>query len=527
MAGKPLILIVDDDAADREALEQALLPLGARLSTIADGHQLRDAVASLRPDLIVLDALLPGISGFDLCREIKGSPTGRQAEVVIVTGVYVKAQYRADAMNQFRADGFITKPFRVSELQRLVLRLLGKKYQASSGEVRLELRKDDESSIFETHPRWSLLGAIARLFRAKKRAPEPAETTPPEVEAEQAAEAVEPTEAEVLFPADVSEVLSGLEAGDSEAASVVGSSRWSLEPEGAAPEPGADEPSALSLDEPKVAPPEPLEPPGIAEPMPPPESLEARAPAEPMPLREPPVGIPVAESPQSESTEATAAAGGLGSEEPLPTSGDSTPSAASADGAEPEEARAPTGFEPAAGPEPVAPPGPSGNGSSVAAIPLSVGSVGGLPIYPEDVFFRELRREMSRCRRSGKPLTLMLIRVDDLGQIVELFGQEARQRVLRHVAELAVETAREVDMAGLVLTEELVGLAAFAADRYGGGRIAARIARALTRRPFSIADGIPGIVPVLRFGMATFPVETEEADGLVVRAREELSAQEG
>ena len=53
--------------------------------------------------------------------------------VVIITGVYLKAQYRRDALQSFKADGFVTKPCRPVELQRVVLGLLAKKLKNRHG----------------------------------------------------------------------------------------------------------------------------------------------------------------------------------------------------------------------------------------------------------------------------------------------------------------------------------------------------------------------------------------------------------
>jgi CheY-like chemotaxis protein len=130
---EPSILIVDDEQKDLALVEQSLAPLGFRLSALQDPHHLLHRVESERPDLVILDALLPGLSGFDLCKQIKSAPDGKSTLVVILTGVYLKEQIRREAINQFKADGFMTKPYRPTELQRLVLRLLAKKLKTTPG----------------------------------------------------------------------------------------------------------------------------------------------------------------------------------------------------------------------------------------------------------------------------------------------------------------------------------------------------------------------------------------------------------
>jgi diguanylate cyclase (GGDEF)-like protein len=148
----------------------------------------------------------------------------------------------------------------------------------------------------------------------------------------------------------------------------------------------------------------------------------------------------------------------------------------------------------------------------------------GVPVYDEEDFLYELGREISRCERVGRPLTLILIRVSDLDQIVEMFGGGFRRQVLWHVAEQALESLREVDLAGQLSSEEVVGLIAFASGRYGGRRIVSRVKRTVRHNPFNVGEGIPAIVPALRFGMATFPKEAQDMEGLLDRAHRDLSS---
>jgi GGDEF domain-containing protein len=120
-------------------------------------------------------------------------------------------------------------------------------------------------------------------------------------------------------------------------------------------------------------------------------------------------------------------------------------------------------------------------------------------------------------------MTLILIRVTDLEQIVELVGSGFRRQLLWHVAEQSLETLRQVDLAGHLSSQELVGLIAFGSGRYGGRRIVSRVQRAIKRHPFSVGEGLPAIVPALRFGIAAFPKEGEDLEALMAHARRELA----
>jgi diguanylate cyclase (GGDEF)-like protein len=149
--------------------------------------------------------------------------------------------------------------------------------------------------------------------------------------------------------------------------------------------------------------------------------------------------------------------------------------------------------------------------------------VGEVPIYDEPDFLTELKRELSKCKRVDRPLTLILIRVGDLGQIIELFGRDFREPVLWHIAEQAMESLREVDLVGMMYSKNLIAMTAFASDRYGGGRIVSRMRQAVTKKPFRVGEELPPIIPALDFGMATFPADGNEVSNLMRRAEEDLT----
>jgi diguanylate cyclase (GGDEF)-like protein len=153
--------------------------------------------------------------------------------------------------------------------------------------------------------------------------------------------------------------------------------------------------------------------------------------------------------------------------------------------------------------------------------------VGEVPIYDEPDFLTELKRELSKCKRVDRPLTLILIRVGDLGQIIELFGKDFREPVLWHIAEQAMESLREVDLVGMMSSKNLIAMTAFASDRYGGGRIVSRMRQAVTKKPFRVGEELPPIIPVLDFGMATFPADGSEVSNLMRRAEDDLKNGQG
>jgi len=111
MADPPLILVVDDEQSYRDALAVALQREGFLVETAADGPDAIERFDAARPALVLLDVMLPKISGIDVCRELRARSrvpiimvTARNAEIDAVVGLEVGA------------DDYVTKPFRLREL---------------------------------------------------------------------------------------------------------------------------------------------------------------------------------------------------------------------------------------------------------------------------------------------------------------------------------------------------------------------------------------------------------------------------
>src|SRR5882762_762730 len=123
MAAK--ILVVDDDAANRELLQESLVAEGLEVVTAPDGRSSLDAFARLKPDLVLLDVNMPFLDGFEVCRRLKHNPDTRLTPVVLVTGLSATE----DRIRGIKAgaDGFLSKPFDQSELLAHVRSLLSLK----------------------------------------------------------------------------------------------------------------------------------------------------------------------------------------------------------------------------------------------------------------------------------------------------------------------------------------------------------------------------------------------------------------
>jgi CheY-like chemotaxis protein len=103
------ILVVDDEPVVRALLTAALEPTGSRLVEAVDGSEALEMAWRERPDVVLLDVGLPKLSGFDVCRALKTSPS--PPHVILITGDAL-----AEDIDQCGADGVIAKPFRPVDL---------------------------------------------------------------------------------------------------------------------------------------------------------------------------------------------------------------------------------------------------------------------------------------------------------------------------------------------------------------------------------------------------------------------------
>jgi CheY-like chemotaxis protein len=114
------ILVCDDDPSLRE-LVRAVLGSRYRFVEAADGSEALELARALRPDLIVLDVMLPGLSGIEVLEEIRNDPALRYLKVVVIT-----AWSHAEIDVQIAgADRFVPKPFDPDDLSRAVEELIG------------------------------------------------------------------------------------------------------------------------------------------------------------------------------------------------------------------------------------------------------------------------------------------------------------------------------------------------------------------------------------------------------------------
>ena len=115
-----LVLIVDDEYIGRETLQSVLEGEGYELEMAENGHQAIEKAKKLLPDVILLDVMMPGMTGFEVCQRIRSDPQIAEIPIIILTAL----DDRESLLNALKAgaDDFISKPFDRYELRA---RLLG------------------------------------------------------------------------------------------------------------------------------------------------------------------------------------------------------------------------------------------------------------------------------------------------------------------------------------------------------------------------------------------------------------------
>ncbi len=126
------VLVVDDEVEIRNLLNQFLQKFGFEVWEAGDGGQALTMLQEHLPDAIVLDAMLPGVHGFDICYRLKNSEATRHIPVIMISAVYRGWRYAKDVKRLYGADAFLEKPLRLDELKHLLQQALDRRADAAS-----------------------------------------------------------------------------------------------------------------------------------------------------------------------------------------------------------------------------------------------------------------------------------------------------------------------------------------------------------------------------------------------------------
>ena len=116
------ILIVDDESIARDILEGYLASEGYNLVLARDGFQALRRFERHRPDLVILDVMMPHMDGFEVCRRIKSDERWRKVPIILITAFW--DQQQMDRGIEAGAESFLPKPLNGDELRAQVRLLL-------------------------------------------------------------------------------------------------------------------------------------------------------------------------------------------------------------------------------------------------------------------------------------------------------------------------------------------------------------------------------------------------------------------
>jgi|LakMenE18May11ns_1017448.scaffolds.fasta_scaffold9586931_2 CheY-like chemotaxis protein len=116
------VLIADDNEPNRELLEVYLAELDCEIATAVDGRDALDKVAAFQPDVILLDVMMPKLSGFEVCQRLKGDPATSPIMILMVTALGELGDIERAV--EAGTDDFLSKPVNKVELVKRVENML-------------------------------------------------------------------------------------------------------------------------------------------------------------------------------------------------------------------------------------------------------------------------------------------------------------------------------------------------------------------------------------------------------------------
>jgi len=126
------ILLIHYDPRSQEKHRKTLMENGFNVLTAKDGATAMATFLEDEPDLILLEAMLPRVHGFEVCADLKKTTLGRKTPVVVMSSIYKGRKYRDEAIHTHGADEFLEMPMDPAKLVAALNRLLEKSGRAPS-----------------------------------------------------------------------------------------------------------------------------------------------------------------------------------------------------------------------------------------------------------------------------------------------------------------------------------------------------------------------------------------------------------
>lgn len=120
---RPLVLVADDEPVILRLALKVLDRLGYGVVAARDGQEAYRLAVDYRPDVLLLDALMPKMDGREVGRRLKENPDTSRVKVIVMTSTFTATKYKTEALTAFRADEYITKPVDFRLLEALLKKL--------------------------------------------------------------------------------------------------------------------------------------------------------------------------------------------------------------------------------------------------------------------------------------------------------------------------------------------------------------------------------------------------------------------
>ena len=125
----PLLLIADDDPELTGILLKRLQDLNCEIITAPNGDKALEIIQEKRPDVVILDVMMPQKNGWEVCKSIRQDPEIAKTGVIMLTGIGTSLNEMTSPL--YGADEYLDKPFSFSELTFKIKRLLSNKNRVS------------------------------------------------------------------------------------------------------------------------------------------------------------------------------------------------------------------------------------------------------------------------------------------------------------------------------------------------------------------------------------------------------------
>lgn len=136
---KKRILLVEDNPMHKKIISYSLIQLGLKVIEANDGVEAIEKIYCEKPDIVLLDIMIPKLNGYAVCTQIKSDPQVQKIPVIFCTSKNDESDYH-EAM-KYGADGYLSKPFKHSEIIAMIVELGITKVEISENKYIPTLRK--------------------------------------------------------------------------------------------------------------------------------------------------------------------------------------------------------------------------------------------------------------------------------------------------------------------------------------------------------------------------------------------------